>query len=276
MTLIMNWALVIDRRLQRIERMQMKKQAAQKKPRTKKVAKPAEVAWHVRARELPLALFHTTIGPIIGHVEMVGGPSDGFNLRLWAPAAIRMGFQPGQPGAFVAQYSVTFQPIALVETYLDLSAGTPFGRSPVPEVLVPSYADYLAKIAAGEYTYARVTAHVQQAAPHETPVGMPAIEALPWASGSDPHTWLTRKVYGLGEDEVIDRDDPRRVLVKRSFFGWAYHATAQKVAENFDFDVSDVQRVYDVINEAIPEGDQAAVKTFLSAGPTIDDESTLS
>lgn len=166
-------------RKQRVKRMQMKKQS-QKKPRTKKAvvqAKAPEVAWHVRAQGLPLALFHTTIGPIIGHVETVGNLSDGFNLRLWAPAAIRMGFHPGQPGAFVAQYSVTFQPIALVETYLDLSAETPFGRSPVPEALVPSYADYLAKVAAGEYSFTRVTAHVQQAAPHEAPVEAPAEDA---------------------------------------------------------------------------------------------------
>jgi hypothetical protein len=171
---------------QRVKRMQMKKQAAQKKSRTKKTAAPTEVAWHVRAQGLPLALFHTTIGPIIGHVERVADSGAGpFNLRLWAPAAIRMGFQPGQPGAFVAQYSVTFQPIALVETYLDLSAETPFGRSPVPEALVPSYADYLARVAAGEYSFTRVTAHVQQAAPHEAPVATPA-EDSPVAQDSAP------------------------------------------------------------------------------------------
>jgi hypothetical protein len=185
MTMILNWALAIDRRLQRIERMQMNKQAAQKKPKAKKAAKSAEVAWHVRAQGLPLALFHTTIGPIIGHVEKIGSLSDGFNLRLWAPAAIRMGFQPGQPGTLVAQYSVTFQPIALVETYLDLSAETPFGRSPVPETLVPAYADYFAKVATGEYAFTRVTTHVQQGAPHEAPVGTP-VEDAPAAQDPAP------------------------------------------------------------------------------------------
>ncbi len=164
-------------RKQRVKRMQMKKQS-QKKPRTKKTAKPAEVAWHVRAQRLPLALFHTTVGPIIGHIERIDDPdAESFSFRLWAPAAIRMGFQPGQPGAFVAQYSVTFQPIALVETYLDLSTETPFGKSPVPEALVPSYADYFARIAAGEYSFTRVTSHVQQAAPHEAPVAALAEEA---------------------------------------------------------------------------------------------------
>lgn len=289
MTMILNWALVIDRRLQRIERMQMKKQAAQKKPKAKKAAKPAEVAWHVRAKELPLALFHTTIGPIIGHVEKIGSLSDGFNLRLWAPAAIRMGFQPGQPGALVAQYSVTFQPIALVETYLDLSAETPFGRSPVPEALVPAYADYLAQVAAGEHSFARVTTHVQQGVPYQAPVGVPAevssapqepIEPLPWSPGTDPHTWLARKVYNLSEDETLERDDPRRTLVKRAFFGWAYDATAEKVAEKFDFDADDVQRVYDVINEEVSAEDQARAKAFLNPpethGSEVLDENALS
>lgn len=179
-------------RKQRVKRMQMKKQS-QRKPRAKKAAAQArapEVAWHVRARELPIALFHTTIGPIIGHVEPVGRPGDGFNLRLWAPAAIRMGFQPGQPGALVAQYSVTFQPIALVETYLDLSAETPFGRSPVPEALVPAYADYLAQVAAGEHSFARVTTQVQQGVPHEVPIGTRAEDvpapADPDAVDADP------------------------------------------------------------------------------------------
>lgn len=164
-------------RRQRIERIQMKKQAlkATKTKRTTRAAKAPDVAWHARAQELPIALFHTTIGPIIGHVDAVGDPGAyPFNLRLWAPAAIRMGFQPGQPGAFVTQYSVTFQPIALVETYLDLSAETPFGRSPVPEALVPAYADYFRKVAAGEYSFTRVVTNVQQAAPHEAPVGAPA------------------------------------------------------------------------------------------------------
>ncbi len=273
-------------RKQRIKRIQMKKQA-QKKPRTKKTAAAAstEVAWHVRVLELPLALFHTTIGPIIAHVEAINDPdARPFSLRLWAPAAIRMGFQPGQPGAFVAQYSVTFQPIALVETYLDLSSETPFGRSPVPEALVPAYADYFARVVAGEYSFTRVTAHVQQAAPHEAAVTTPApqepTESLPWTPGNDPHAWLARKVYRLGENETLERDDPRRVLVKRAFFGWAYEATADKVAEKFDFNADDVQRVYDVIHEEISNEDQAKVKAFLNPSEAKDssvpDESALS
>lgn len=188
MTMILNWALGIDRRLQRIERMQMKKQAAQKKPKVKKAAKPAEVAWHVRAQGLPLALFHTTVGPIIGRVEKVDDPGVGvFNLRLWAPAALRMVFEPGQPGvtALNSRHMVTFQPMALIETYLDLSSATPFGRSPVPDALIPSYDQYFEKVVFGEYAFTRVVAHVHQAAPHEAPIAAQAEDA-PIAQGSVP------------------------------------------------------------------------------------------
>lgn len=153
----------------------MKKQT-QRTTATKKTSQQAktETKWFDHAKILPLALFHTTIGPVIGRVEVIKGPeARSFNLRLWAPAAIRMGFQPNPLDVvtgFTARYAVTFQPIALVETYLDLSAETPFGRSPVPEALVASYEDYFARVVAGEYSFAQVTAHVQQAAPHAVPI----------------------------------------------------------------------------------------------------------
>lgn len=252
----------------------MKTQELKTKKTAKTKAKPAEIAWHERAKALPIMLFHTTIGPIIGRVEKTKEPGVGsFDIRMWAPAAIHMGFQPGQPGAFVAQYSVTFQPIALIETYLDLSTETPFGRSPVPQALIPAYEDYFAKIAAGDYSFARSTAHVEQAMPHEAPITaepQAPIEAVkvPWQDGSDPHTWLTQKIYGLDEGEVIERDDPRRVLVKRAFYGWAYNATAEEVANNFDLDVTDVRHVFDAI-EALPDEDKAGAKTILGTRSTL-------
>ncbi len=175
-------------RKQRVKRTQMKKQA-QKATKTKKTTKAAaaEVAWDIRAQGLPLALFHTTIGPIIGRVENAAEPDAGpFSIRLWAPAAIRMGYQPGQPGALVAQYAVTFQPIALIETYLDLSAETPFGRSPVPSALVPAYEAYFAKVAAGEYSFARSTAHVEQAMPHEASIADVPVDVEPRSLSEDP------------------------------------------------------------------------------------------
>lgn len=270
-------------RKQRIKRMQMKKPLP-KKPRTKKPVQLVETPWHIHAQGLPLALFHTTVGPIIGHVEKVEDDAGPFNLRLWAPAAIRMGFQPGQPGALVAQYSVTFQPIALVETYLDLSAGTPFGRSPVPEALVSSYTDYFARVVAGEYAFTRVTARVQQATPHETTVeSAPAKSneepSFPW-NGVDHYDWLTRKIYGIPEDVTIDRDDARRHLVKRSLLGWAFGTKPEKVSTDFDLDVSDVEYAYSVFDEVLPEvEDKVRVQKIIPPPKEIrhpDDENTLS
>lgn len=160
-------------RNQRVKRHQMNKRKTIKSRKTG--VRTPKAKWFDHARTLPLALFHTTIGPIIGRVDKApAGDVGPFKLRLWAPAAIRMGFAPGQPGTFNAQYSVTFQPIALVETYLDLSIETPFGRSPVPEALIPAYEEYFAKSAAGDYAFARTVASVEQAVPHGTRVEVEA------------------------------------------------------------------------------------------------------
>lgn len=196
-------------RKQRVKRIAMKKQAQKVSKTAKTKTKPAEAAWHVRAQALPIMLFHTTIGPIIGRVEKTKGSGVGsFDIRMWAPAAIRMGFQPGQPGAFVAQYSVTFQPIALIETYLDLSTETPFGRSPVPQALIPAYEDYFERIAAGDYSFARSTAHVEQAMPHEAPIAdadaPPSVEpaAEPVVESADPDA------VDVGGAETTDDESP--------------------------------------------------------------------
>lgn len=196
-------------RKQRVKRNAMKKQAQKVSKTAKTKTKPTEVAWHEQAKALPIMLFHTTIGPIIGRVEKTKGSGVGsFDIRMWAPAAIRMGFQPGQPGAFVAQYSVTFQPIALIETYLDLSSETPFGRSPVPQALIPAYEDYFAKIAAGDYSFARSTAHVEQATPHEAPIAdpdaPPSVEpaAEPAVEPADPDA------VDVGGAETTDDESP--------------------------------------------------------------------
>lgn len=245
--------------------MKQERKTATKAKRTTKAA-AAEAPWHVRARGLPLALFHTTVGPIIGRVEKVDDPDVGsFNLRLWAPAALRMAFEPGQPGvtSLNAKHMVTFQPIALVETYLDLSSATPFGRSPVPAALIPSYDQYFERTVLGEYSFTRVVEHVEQAAPHEAPIGL---QEFPWPAGSNPHTWLTCRVFGIPGDVTIERDDPRRVLVKRSFFGWAYGAMPEKVASSFNLSLDDVRAVFDEIDKVIVSDEsKKRVKTFLNS-----------
>lgn len=168
--------------------------------KTKKTARAkakTDTKWFDHAKGLPLALFHTTVGPIIGRMEKApAGNIGSFKLRLWAPAAIRKGFVPGQPGTFNAQYSVTFQPIALVETYLDLSVETPFGRSPVPEALVPAYEEYFTKSAAGEYAFARTVARVEQAAPHGAAVEVEVAARGPAGDQPEPGS----------SDDAIDPD----------------------------------------------------------------------
>ena len=247
--------------------------AKQTTSKTKKAPKAKEsVKWFDHARGLPLVLLHTTVGPIIGRTEKTPRPEHAghwdynvsFSLRMWAPAAVRMGLMSGQPGVLVsdARYLVTFQPLSLVETYIDLSDATPFGRSPVPDALVAAYEEYFEKVVAGEYSLNRVAVQVAQAQPHASEV--PAME-FPWPAGSDPHTWLTRKVYDLGDDEAIDRDDPRRVLVKRAFFGWAYNATAEKVAGSFGLDLSYVRSAYDTIDRVfLSIVDREKVRAFLN------------
>lgn len=267
----------------------MKKQTQKAATKTtKKTTKTtaAEVAWHVRAQALPLALFHTTVGPIIGRAEAVSDPlTKSFGVRVWAPAVVQMGFQPGRPGVMCAQYAVTFQPIALVETHFDLSTSTPVGRSPVPAALVPGYLEYFDRVVTGEYTFNRIVQHVEQAIPHVTPVVSTPSEtseapSFPWPEGSDHYDWLTRKVYFLAEEEVLDRDDARRILVKRALLGWAFLAEPQKIATSFDLDVDNVQFAYNVIDELFPAAqDKERIKKLLPQ-PTslerVEDESVVS
>lgn len=142
--------------------------------KTTKKAK-AETKWFDHAAKLPLGLFHTTMGPIIGRVDKAPSDMGQFRVRLWAPALVQLGFVPPDKAgvdATTLQQRVVFQPLALVETHIDLSAAAPFGRSPVPDSLVPSYEEYFAKFAHGEYALRRVVAKVEQAAPHvvDTPV----------------------------------------------------------------------------------------------------------
>lgn len=287
-------------RLEQIKKRHMKKQAANKNKKAPRV-KEEEVPWYERACKLPVALFHTTVGPIIGRVESIAtDKSASFGIRLWAPAVLTMGFTPETGSAFTgvkihkAHYTVTFKSLAFIETYIDLSSVTPFGRSPVPEALLPAYEEYFDKAAAGEYMFNRILESVEQAVPHTAPVtgleearkivsggGLPTYapnemseadhgecpvppEQLPWAPGTDPHAWLTRKVYELEEDEVIEQYDLRRTVVKRAFFGWAHDAPAEEVAEKFNAHTDSVQRVYDVINEELSAEDQSKVRRFLN------------
>lgn len=142
----------------------MKKQ--QKK--TSKQQKP----WQEVVKDYPVELFHTTLGPIIGRVDKAPADHGQFRIRLWAPAVIQVGFVPPTEAQAKAgdtstmQQRVVFQPIALIESYLDLSNATPIGRSPVPDAVLVSYEEYFAKFASGNYLLRRVVAKVEQDLPH--------------------------------------------------------------------------------------------------------------
>jgi len=135
----------------------------------KKTKKTEEQKWHDRAAKLPVGLFFTTMGPIIGKVDKAPSDMGQFRVRLWGPAMVQISFvQPekGAPEAGKIQQRVVFQPLALVETHIDLSTAAPFGRAPVPDALLPSYEEFFAKFVAGEYGLTRVVAKLESGAPH--------------------------------------------------------------------------------------------------------------
>jgi hypothetical protein len=149
----------------------------------------AAAGWPDRARALPLALFHTTAGPIIGRVDRPRAPGP-FKFRLWAPAMLSMSLTPGADvaSAVTAPCAVTFRPLMFVETYLDLAIETSLGCSPVPDALVAPYDAYFDKVAAGEYAFARTVARVEQAeqAAPRAPEGVEASAATADPDAADP------------------------------------------------------------------------------------------
>jgi hypothetical protein len=146
----------------------------------KKMAK-GTMKWFDHAKNMPLGLFFTTMGPIIGKVDKAPADMGQFRVRIWAPAMVQIGFLPpdkAAPEATSVQQRVVFQPLALIETHIDLSTAAPFGRAPVPDSLVASYEEYFAKFIDGEYSLRRVVAKVETGAGHEVtpPEPLPAPE----------------------------------------------------------------------------------------------------
>lgn len=146
-----------------------------------------EMKWFDYAAKLPVGLFMTTAGPLIGKVDKAPSDMGQFRIRLWAPAALQMGMAQPDKGAVtsdVTQQRVVFQPLALIETYIDLSAATPYGRAPVPSSLLPSYEEYFAKFVNGTYELRRTVAKVETGAPHavEMTVEGPTTSETPMTS----------------------------------------------------------------------------------------------
>jgi len=225
-------------------RPKMKKQAGKKqvsRSRQRPVAAlPTAPTWPEIA-QFPLALFHTTIGPIIGRIQATP-VADEFSTRLWAPAVVQMSFAQSESQDGRSEYRAVFQPIALVDTYLDLSASTPFGRSPVPDALLQPYFEYFDKFAAGEYAFARVVSRVQQASAHRVavaPINGPddVPDTLERAVGLlTNYEWSLSQFIDWAMGQVYDLDarkDPGlRLLVKRALYGIYYDASIEKMARS--------------------------------------------
>lgn len=109
-----------------------------KKPKHEKVVL---LNWDSIAK-LPLALFHTSMGPMMGHIgKAIGSPPPFDKIRLYAPSLLRT--MPGK---------VAFLPIAFAEQWLDLSTATPSATSPVPPLVAEAYADYFEMFRQGKYS----------------------------------------------------------------------------------------------------------------------------
>lgn len=115
---------------------QMKAQSAkaQAKSPAKPKAKPSQVE---KARKLPLTMFHTLKGPVMGHAK----PGGRQYVRVWAPAALHM----------PSPSNVLFLPVAFCEEYIDLSLATLFGIGTVPEIVAQGYDGFFENFLKGNY-----------------------------------------------------------------------------------------------------------------------------
>lgn len=154
----------------------MTKTKTTSKQSTKSKSPKKQVSWQDRARDFPVELFHTTVGPIAGKVDKAPGSGAQARVRLWAPAVAQVTLVAND--SVTVQQRVTFQPLALVDTYLDLSVAAPFGRSPMPEGLLAAYERYFERFVAGEYQLTRVVESTGSSRVQETGLE-PAAELAP-------------------------------------------------------------------------------------------------
>ena len=114
-----------------------------KKPEPKQRA--SQPLWE-RVEGLPLRMFQTVAGPIMGHVEKETAKG----IRIWAPAQVAM------PNPL----TVFFMPIAFCEQYFDAFWTGVRGTNEIPEVIAQGYAGYFKNFVAGGYNMAPVTINV--------------------------------------------------------------------------------------------------------------------
>src|SRR6266542_3990051 len=115
----------------------------------------SKLSWD-EVRALPLQLLHIAASaPIMGHIAK---PKHDI-IRIWAPAVVSMS----------GPTTVTFTPLAFVESYIDLFGSALRGTNPIPEALVKGYAGYFEQFAQGHYRICVLAAGIDSEVPlHST------------------------------------------------------------------------------------------------------------
>ncbi len=90
-----------------------------------------------KAQKLPLAMFHTLKGPVVGHAKPGGTRA----VRIWAPAVLSM----------PTPANVLYLPVTFCEEFIDLQYGLVWAMSPVPEIVAKGYEGFFKNFAEGNY-----------------------------------------------------------------------------------------------------------------------------
>jgi hypothetical protein len=112
-----------------------------KKQPSANVKPTSKSPWEGREK-LPIGIFHTITGPIIGRV----GKETKLKVVVYAPARL-------QP---VSATKVLYHPIAFVEEHITLYHSAMLGDSPIPVVIAEGYQDYYKEFVKGSFTMAPI------------------------------------------------------------------------------------------------------------------------
>jgi hypothetical protein len=133
---------VTQRKIEVEMKIPSKKSRAGKKPRPP--SKPRGEMFlspeHVRA--LPVGVFYTVRGPLIGHVLERASQAP----RLYAPALLNL-----------MGCNAVFLPMAFVESYIDVNMSMILGRLPPTAFVVAGYKTFVAEFEKGAYVVMPVT-----------------------------------------------------------------------------------------------------------------------
>ena len=119
--------------------------------KTKK--KPGNVKLSLRpwdeVRNLPVLMFQTLKGPMMGHVEAVNAKRD--TIRVYAPAMV----------TFMPPSNVVYLPVAFVEHHLDLFPTNVLGTNSVSDLIIQGYVGFFENFIKGGYNMQPVVMRAQ-------------------------------------------------------------------------------------------------------------------